>query len=160
MRSPGAIRVGAIALVAMLIVSLFVWISSRKRSPIFVIYDEQGSIAAAIENYPCAPQIRAECDAVSREEESRLRHDLPFAFDIPDCKGIHLLIDGGTGQNPPATNELLAQVRRRDYWMLRLRNGSLALFRGDRTAPVAESVDPNSHFCERFRNNGQIVVYE
>jgi hypothetical protein len=54
----GPQRVAAFALIAGFIVCLILVVSLRKKPTIFVIYDVKGSIAAAIEHYPCASARR------------------------------------------------------------------------------------------------------
>jgi hypothetical protein len=156
----GPQRVAAFALIAGFIVCLILVVSLRKKPTIFVIYDVKGSIAAAIEHYPCAPEIRAECEAAARDKESQLRHDLPFEFVDSDCRNVRFIVDEGGAENPPATQALLAQATRTDYWTIRLHEGTLALFRGGGAKPVSEEVVPGKYLCQMVKHNGNIPIYE
>jgi hypothetical protein len=113
---------GTLGIFGLMVAGLKLWahIAKPPVKPIVVVYDQVWSRAAALRNYPCAPEIRAECQRTSLDAESGFQHAMEQALqEIPECHDVHFIADSGEGLTRADAN-LIARVKSRRIWRLRI----------------------------------------
>ena len=113
---------GTLGFIGLLVAGLMLWgyIANPPVRPIVVVYDRAWSRAAALGNYPCAPEIRAECQKTSLDSESGFQYAMKQALqEVPECRDVHFITDSGE-ELTAADADLIAQVKSRRIWRLRI----------------------------------------
>jgi hypothetical protein len=92
--------------------------NARRRSSI-VLYDQQWSRTAAIENLKCAPEVRDDCRKEAIADVVSFTSDLASAFQSsPECKDIRFVVD--SADTPPSQQANLSRLREAPHWRLRV----------------------------------------
>lgn len=91
------------------------WWINHPHLPAYVVYDLQQSRAESLNDYKCAPEIRASCDQQILAGEEGFRYALIQALgEIPKCRGVSVIVDAGGSPDPTP----LEPARKRGYWRL------------------------------------------
>jgi hypothetical protein len=94
--------------------------NDRRRSSI-VLYDQQWSRTAAIENLKCAPEVSDDCRKEAIADVASFTSDLSRAFQSsPECKDIRFAVDSADASPSQKANADLSRLREAAHWRLRV----------------------------------------
>jgi hypothetical protein len=94
--------------------------NARRRSSI-VLYDQQWSRTAGIENLKCAPEVRDDCRKEAIADVMSFTSDLSSAFQSsPVCKDIRFVVDTADTSPSQQADADLSRLREAPHWRLRV----------------------------------------